>query len=146
MDGFKREPQLIRLNFEDVAELSGFQCTMRSVSLEEFLEISELMDSLKTPAGRTKENVRRAYEVIGELLYSWNLVGDDDQPVPADYDHLKKLDFRFFSLISNGFVQANSAPPKGSSTRSAGGGPSAEESTLGLEMSSPSPAGSPAPA
>lgn len=138
MDGFKREA-LVHLDFTGIPELDGFECAMNMVSLETFIEIEVMLADLKKPGGKTIEKLKKQYDIFGDLLYSWNLIGKNDEPVPADTPNLRKQDPRMVGFIIHGYMTALSAVPKALKAESAAGGPSAEESTLGLEMSSPSP-------
>lgn len=138
MAGFKREA-LVRLDFTGIPELDGFECTMRMVSLDTFIEIELMLAALSKPGGRTIEKLKEQFDVFGGLLHSWNLVDENDEPVPADTANLRQRDPRMVGFIVSGYMAALSAVPKALKAASAAGGPSAEESTLGLEMSSPSP-------
>ena len=85
---FKRERNLYQLNFEGT-DLDGFEVVMKGVSLERFIDITKIASALETPEGRTPENIEAQFTVLSDLLVSWNLDDDDDQPVPATYDGLK---------------------------------------------------------
>ena len=138
MAGFKREA-LVHLDFTGIPELDGFECTMDMVSLDTFIEIELMLAALNRPGGRTIEKLKEQFDVFGGLLRSWNLVDENDEPIPADTPNLRKRDPRMVGFIVSGYMAALSAVPKALKAASAAGGPSAEESTLGLEMSSPSP-------
>jgi hypothetical protein len=127
---FKREPTLYLLTFED-PELEGFEVVMRGVSLERFLGISKLAAELETEAGRTPENIEKQFTVLADLLVSWNLDDDGDQPVPATYAGLKTQDFADVMKIMSGYMTAISSVPKASNETSPSGGISQEQS-LGL--------------
>ena len=114
MARYRRERKLYQLNFED-DELAGFECVMSGVSLERFIEITQLASALETPEGRTPENIERQFTAMAEQLVSWNLDDDDDQPVPASYEGLKAQDFTFVQAIMQGYMQALSSVPKASS-------------------------------
>ena len=135
---FKLEPKVYELNFED-DDLYGFVCRMRGISLEKFVEASNLEVALGTPEGRTPENIEKQFTFIADLLLEWNLVSEDDKDVPATYDELKKLDFSIVMRILKGYMQAVSSVPKDSSETSNSGGTSPERS-LGLASVSKSQA------
>jgi hypothetical protein len=131
---FRREKKLYALNFES-DELDGFECLMGGVSLERFIEITQLSAALETPEGRTPENIERQFTVIGELLVSWNLDDEDGTEVPCDYEGLKKQDFGFVMAIMGGYMQAIASVPKASNSESPSGETS-EELSLGLGSAS----------
>ena len=128
---FRRERTLYDIKFEDDPELAGFWIRMRSVTLEEFVEVTELAAALETPEGRTKENIEKQFQVVGSHLAEWNYADEDGTEYPATYDGLKKLDFRDVMKILYGWMQALTSVPKSSSSDSSSGGTS-EESSLGL--------------
>lgn len=124
---FKREPKLYQLNFEGT-DLDGFEVIMKGVSLERFLEITKLASALATPEGRTPENIEGQFQVLAELLVSWNLDDEHDEPVPANYDGLKTQDFADVQQIMGGYMQAIASVPKASNSDSPSGERSQEES------------------
>lgn len=127
---FKRERNLYQLNFEGT-DLDGFEVVMKGVSLERFIDITKIASALETPEGRTPENIEAQFTVLSDLLVSWNLDDDDDQPVPATYDGLKQQDFSDVQRIMLGYMTAISSVPKASSDDSPSGATS-EEASLGL--------------
>jgi hypothetical protein len=138
MKRYKREPKRYDLTFED-GDLDGFECSMRGVSLERFVEITVLSSTLETPEGRTPENIERQFTILGELLVSWNLDDEHNQPVPCTYDGLKKQDFSFVMAILKGWMTAVASVPKASDDDLSSGATSPERS-LGLVSQSQSQA------
>lgn len=136
---FKREKKLVALSFDEDTGLEGFECIMRSVSLEKLLNISRLTTAIESATGRTPENVDQLFSTLGGLLEEWNLDDADDQPVPCTYASLKQQDLEFAQAILAGYMQALASVPKVHSSVSADGGQLPEESTLGLGMHLPSP-------
>jgi hypothetical protein len=128
---FHLQPKLYRLTFDDGSDLDGFACTLKGVSLDEFLSLSMAADELKTPAGRTKENVEAQFATLAGLITAWNLADDNDKPVPVSYDELKAFDYSYVNKILRAYMRALSAVPKDSSSGSPSGGKS-EEEQLGL--------------
>lgn len=127
---FKREGKRYQLTFED-GDLDGFECTMRGISLEQFIEMSALEMALQTPDGRTPENIEKQFTFIGSLLVGWNLDAEDDTPVPASYEGLKSQDFEFVKQLMKAYMGAVAVVPKDSDSDSNDGGTSPERS-LGL--------------
>jgi hypothetical protein len=133
--GYKREQKKYLLSFED-EDMEGFECLMAGVSLEKFIEITQLSAALETPEGRTPENIEKQFTVIGELIVRWNLEDEDGEPVAADFGGLKKQDFGFVMQIMSGYMQAIASVPKASNSDSSSGGKSEEELMLGLDAPS----------
>lgn len=131
---FHLQSKLYRLTFED-GDLAGFACTLKGVSLEEFLGLSMTAEQLATPAGRTRKNIEAQFAALGDLITEWNLVDADDDPVPVSYDELKKFDFSYVNRIMKAYMRAVSSVPKASNDDSSSGGTSPERS-LGLAKSS----------
>jgi hypothetical protein len=134
--GFRLQAKRYQLTFED-GDLDGLECTMSGVSLEKFLEVAAAADALSTPEGRTPENIEAQFRMLGELLLSWNLTDDDDQPVEPSYEALKQFDFSYVQLILQAYLAAFSTVPKASDEPSSSGGTSPERS-LGLARQSKS--------
>lgn len=81
--GFKPERKGYRLRFQGT-DLDGLVVTMRGMAIGMFLEIAELSDI--NPERFTKDDlpmIRRLFELVAEHLMDWNLLADDDEPVPA---------------------------------------------------------------
>jgi hypothetical protein len=131
---FKLQPKLYQVTFEE-GDLDGLVCQFRGVSLEKFIEIAGLADALGSPEGRTPENIEAQFSLLGALLESWNLVGEDDRPVEASYEALKQFDYSYVQQIMRGYTRAFTAVPKASSENSPSGGTSPERS-LGLARQS----------
>lgn len=127
---FKRERKQYDLTFED-GDLDGFECVLNGVSLDEFLEVAALEGALSTMEGRTRENIERQFTVLAEHMVSWNLDGDDDQPVPCVYAELRALDFDFALAIFRAWMRAMHTVPDDLGKDSSSGATSPEAS-LGL--------------
>ena len=127
---FKREGKRYQLTFED-GDLDGFECIMRGISLEQFIDVTALETELQTPEGRTPENIEKQFSFIGSLLVSWNLDDEDGNPVPATYEGLRAQDFEFVMQVMKAYMNALAVVPKDSDSDSSAGGTSPERS-LGL--------------
>ena len=134
---FKRERKLYQLQFE-ADELDGFECVATGTTLERFIEITALSEVLKTPEGRTPENVEKQFTLFAEYLVSWNLDDDDDQPIPCTYEGLKTQDFEFVMAIMMAWMQALGGVPDDLGKDSSSGETYQEESLLQLADLSPS--------
>lgn len=131
---FKREKRtyLLRFDPEEFPDLDGFECYCRGATLEQFVGVAALSETLKTEEGRTEDNIRKQYEVFARFLQSWNLDDDDDQPVPCTYEGLATLEVDFVLAIQAAWQQALAGVPKASSETSPSGDQSGAESRLQL--------------
>lgn len=102
---FKREKKLYHLQFE-AEELAGFECYATGTTLERFVEITALAEELKTPEGRTRDNIEKQFRTFAKYLEKWNLDDDDDQPVPCTYDGLASQEFDFVMAIMMAWMAA----------------------------------------
>lgn len=81
--GFKKQPKVYRLRFED-PDMEGLVVEARSLPIGEFLKVTELSSLPKDDpqaAGAAKEMFR----VLAVSLVSWNLENEFGEPVPAAY-------------------------------------------------------------
>jgi hypothetical protein len=138
MGAFKLQPKLYQVTFED-GDLDGLVCKFKGLSLEEYIAFVTLAESVTTPEGRTPENIEKQFVTLAELLVSWNLEDDDDQPVEPSYEALKKFDLTLVRQIMRGYTRAFTSVPKASNETSPSGETSPERS-LGLARQSRSQA------
>lgn len=124
--GFKREKKVYHLTFE-TPDLAGFECYVKGTTLEQFIGITALSETLKTEEGRTEANIRKQFTVIADHLQSWNLE-DDDGPVACDYDGLKAQDFDFVMAIMMAWMASIASVPAPLAERSPSGETSPEAS------------------
>jgi hypothetical protein len=136
MARFKREKKLYKLKFED-GDLDGFECYAAGTTLERFIEITQLSGLLETPEGRTAENIEKQYTLFAQYLQSWNLDGDDDQPVPCTYEGLKSQDLEFVLTIMRADLAAVAAVP-GDLGKDSPSGETSPEASLRLASASQS--------
>jgi hypothetical protein len=87
--GFKRKPKVYRLDFTDTA-LDGLTVRAHSAPIGLFMQLGTLADELEgsddnTDTGMTAmlRTIQELVDVFAQVLVSWDLVDDDDQPVPA---------------------------------------------------------------
>ena len=134
--GFKRDRKQYQLTFED-GDLDGFQVTANGLTLGEFVDVSALASALSTPEGRTRENIERQFVVLGDALVSWNLLDDDDQPIPCGYDGLKGQDVDFAMVIFRTWMKSMQTVPD-ELGKDSGSGETSPERSLGLARQSQS--------
>jgi hypothetical protein len=128
---FKREKKLYQLQFE-ADELDGFECIASGTTLRRFIEITALSEELKTPEGRTKENVEKQFSLFAEYLVSWNLDDDDDVPIPCTFEGLQTQEFDLVMAIMAAWMQAIATVPDDLGKDSGSGETYPEESRLQL--------------
>lgn len=78
--GYKRSKPLYKLNFAD-DEFDGLEVTAKSLPLQEFFGLQRLQARANSDPDAAETVVRKLTEVI----VSWNLLDDDDKPVPVAY-------------------------------------------------------------
>jgi hypothetical protein len=107
--GFKREPRLYRLKFED-PELDGFECLMRSLSIREFRHLAGLAAVMQKQGEETEQAITDLFGMVAGKLQDWNLE-DDDGPVPADLDGIEAQDVDFVLEIVMAWMEAIAGVP-----------------------------------
>ncbi len=158
---FRRQKPLYALKFEG-DEFEGLEVMARTIPLGKFFELQRLQDRASTDADAAEEVVRR----LAGVVVSWNLVDDDDKPVPVEYavctvsgkpgkpgdpcsDHqndeaagpceytgLVAQDLTFVLTIIQAWMEAVTSVPNSLKSSSNGGGTSLELS-IPMDMSSP---------
>lgn len=110
--GFQLEPDSYKLIFEDPA-LSGFECHMRELSLDELLDISDLLAADPRSAG-ARERVTKRSEMIATSITGWNLEDVNGEPVPVSAAALLSAPQRFNVAITAAWLRevvGLTAPP-----------------------------------
>jgi hypothetical protein len=147
--GFKPKRTLYRLDFTGT-DLEGLEVTARGSSMAELLEVLEGADGIeslkeldeKQDAGKVAAAMREMVAPFARKLHGWNLLDDDDQPVPASLDGLLTQELDFVVAVITAYGQAMTAAPPPLPASSASGGISAEagipEAMAELSQSLPS--------
>jgi hypothetical protein len=107
--GFKRDPKQYRLKWAEGHEFYGLEVTMRSLPINEFLQMTELTTKDATDVRAAQE----LFRTFGSALLDWNLEDEKDEPVPATYDGVIAQDLDFIMAIVMAWMTALSevAPP-----------------------------------
>lgn len=106
-----------RLEFPD---RPGLEVVMRGLPVGQVFATAGLADQFK--AGQlTSEAVQPLFALLASRIVSWNIEGDDDEPVPATPDGVASLDMVLFGEILTAWLEHMMAPPKASPTPSANG-------------------------
>jgi hypothetical protein len=117
--GFKRKPKIYRLDFTDTA-LDGLTVRAHSAPIGLFMQLGTLADELEgsddnTDTGMTAmlRTIQELVDLFAQVLVSWDLVDDDDQPVPATAAGLLTLDVEELMFIITAWQNAVAAvaPP-----------------------------------
>ena len=148
--GFKPKRTLYRLDF-DGTDLEGLEVTARGSSMGELLEVLDGADGIeglkeldeKRDKAKIADAMRQMVTPFARKLHSWNLLGDDDEPMPASVDGLlaQELDFvvSLISAYAKAMTQAGPALGKDSGS----GGSSQEALTAAAALSSSLPGSEP---
>lgn len=127
--GYKREPKEYRLKFDD-GDMAGFEVTMRGLSSEKFLDLTEAATHLSgldardvAAVGAAAPMVGIMFGMLGDNLIGWNLE-DDNGPVAATKENLLRQDFAFVLQIGTAWMDAIASVPPPLPASSNGGAPS----------------------
>ncbi len=130
MAGFKREPKQYRLMFEDPS-LEGLEVTMRSLTIEKFIELTVLIDSFGKVSDQavpqTAADMEKLFQAFTKALVGWNLE-DDEGPLLPVYEIVKSQELDFIMQIVLAWSGAMSAVAPPLSEGSSNGAISLEQS------------------
>lgn len=116
MAGYKRAGKTFVLKFDD-EEYAGLEVEVGSASLGTMLNLQRLSEKLGE-GGSNADIINEMMDVFAGRLLSWNLVDDQDQPVPTTVEGLSTQDMPFVMALIAAWTQAIagvSAPLAGSS-------------------------------
>jgi hypothetical protein len=97
--GFRPKRSVFKLDFSGT-EYEGLEITTRSIPM------SLMLDILATVAAQDPSATRHVAATFAYALESWNVVDDDDQPVPADLDGLLSQEPSFVNAVIASWVAA----------------------------------------
>lgn len=140
--GFKPKRTLYRLDF-DGTDLEGLEVDARGSSLEEVLTLMENADELgdlkeldeNADAKEIAAKMRELVAPFGRKLVHWNLLTDDDEPVPASVDGLLTQELGFVIRLITAYSAAMQQAPPPLPGGSASGGTSQAELTAMASLS-----------
>lgn len=150
MTGFKPKRTLYKLDFTGT-DLEGLEITARRTSVDGLLElagISERVDELKqldenADVAEAVEKARQLFAPLAKVIVSWNVVDDDDEPVPANLDGLLSQETDFISSLLDAYVTSMASAPPPLPAGSPSGTTSPEALTAAASLSSALPSSSP---
>jgi hypothetical protein len=118
--GYKPQRKLYRLDFSETED-AGLEITARGTSMAGMLELMDMADGIeeleqldleKTPPAQVAERMRAMFAPFARILVAWNVIGDDDEPVPASLDGLMTQDPDFIGRVLTAYISAmTQAPP-----------------------------------
>lgn len=136
--GYKRA-KTVKLTWAD-GEMAGFEVRIKRVSIERFLELGPLLDSIDADGMDGLQGVRDLVLEFGTILASWNLEDEDTgEPVPCTSEEFLRQDLGLVKAVVDAWAQSIAGVAAPLDGRSPSGGQSLEES-LPMEVLSPSPA------
>lgn len=133
---FKREKRHYRLTFEG-SPLDGLVVVIGGVPVGTMLQMAEmaaLVDSF------TPENIGTLglmFQILSDSIVEWNLVDDDDQPVPPTMEGVRSLDLDEAMLLIQQWMQHTAGVSGPLDQGSTGGVPSGVAS-IPMDVESPS--------
>lgn len=102
MTGFHRRTFV--LEFEDPS-FGGLEVRTRSASLADLMRMQELMNLPIGEAGHEHER-DELFDRLGGILIGWNLLDDNDEPVPTTPGQLVKEEWPLIRAICRAWVKA----------------------------------------
>jgi hypothetical protein len=126
--GFRKERKQYRLVFKD-PELEGFMCLCKSLTVDEFMEVTSLASSFRDPKDNDTRKITKTFDILGDAIIEWNLEDDDGNPIAPDSKSLRQLEFDFVMEIMMAWMMAQSGVPSPLLTGSRNGEISQEDIT-----------------
>lgn len=121
---FKRKRKVYKLDFTET-EYDGLEVKVRGLTTGEYLELISL--SAPGTEGDSKET-DGMLRLFASHLMSWNLVDDDDEPVPSTFEGIKTNDLTMNMAIVNAWTDAMVEVPASTEKKSLTGTDSLVES------------------
>lgn len=121
---FKRKRKVYKLDFAGT-EYDGLEVKVRGLTTGEYLELISL--SAPGTEGESKET-DGMLRLFASHLVSWNLVDDDDEPVPSTFEGIKTNDLTMNMAIVNAWTDAMVEVPASTEKKSPTGVDSLVES------------------
>lgn len=125
--GFKRKTKVYELDFSGT-ELDGLTVTAKSAPIGLFMQIGQLADRLDGVGDADMTQilgvVNELVDTFAQVLVSWDLLDDNDQPVPASPAGLLTLEIDELMFLIGAWQTAAAAVPAPLPTASISGSPS----------------------
>jgi hypothetical protein len=131
--GYKPVRQLYKIDFSETPHV-GMEMVARGTSMSGLLKLMDIADEIdglmeldmeSTPKSEIAGKLRDLFAPFAKVIVSWNLIDDDDEPVPASLDGLMSQDPQFVGEILGYYTQAmtQAPPPLPAASPSGGGSP-----------------------
>lgn len=129
--GYKNARKTYRLSFED-EDMDGLVIRARSLPMRKFLDMATFDKSLlQDGAELSREDVKvltDLFDDFASVIIEWNLIDDDDQPIPVSCDSLLDQDPGWVLRVFMAWMQAIASVPTPLVQRSSVGTPFPEDS------------------
>jgi hypothetical protein len=119
--GYKRNPKIYALKFDETTDYPGLEVQVRTLTMGQLV-------SVWTAEGGTGS--ARTFELFMDRLVGWNLLDENDQPVPVTREAVEAEDDDLVQAVIKRWTDAVLGVPAPLESGSTSGGPSAVESTL----------------
>lgn len=144
--GYKPARTLYKLDFSGT-EREGLEVAARGATMGELLEILEGADQASGLAeldevadvAKIAERLRELVAPFARKLVSWNVLDDDDEPVPASLDGLLSQELGFVVELITAYGKAMTQAPPPLPAGSPSGASSPEEAAAMAAMSASLP-------
>jgi hypothetical protein len=90
---YKRERRTYIMEFQD-PEYKGLEIKVRSIPIKELKRLLVLDPESDDPKVRV-ESLDQLQRAFAKALDSWNMTGDDDQPLPTTFEYIDSEDPEF---------------------------------------------------
>lgn len=118
--GYKPQRKLYKLDFSETED-AGLEITARGTTVAGMLELMEMADGIddleqldleKLPSSEVAARMRAMFAPFAKILVAWNVIDDDDEPVPASLDGLLTQEADFIGRVLGAYMTAmTQAPP-----------------------------------
>lgn len=122
MAGYKRNPKIYKLVFDETTDYPGLEVQARTLSLGQLLDARTRDDD--------EDETKAMVDLFAERLVSWNLLDEDEQPVPATIEGIRDQDDDLILAVINRWQAAMRGVPAPLESGSASVGTSPVESVL----------------
>lgn len=138
MAGFKPQRKTYKLDFSGT-DLDGLEVIVGSVPIGTLLELQETYEKLGSQNGTAESGkvLRELFAIFTRALKSWNLLDEDDQPVPVSLDGALSQDADLVLAVIKAWGAAMGSVPAPLAGGSRSGEP-ALEASLQMDVLSPS--------
>jgi hypothetical protein len=132
---YQRKHKRYRIIFED-GDYAGLEVAMRGLTVDEMLDMSGAADAVKAQANPDTLNV--FVDRFAAALISWNMVDEDDNPIPATREAVGEGDLDELMAITEAWMDRMTAVSPALKAGSTDGMPS-EVASIPMEPFSPNP-------